>query len=213
MPCALPFSVRRLRHLPQSMILTLALRSRARGRPRPNIFSGLSGPLAALGRPKGWVRVGRRMRAGSLGATRKPHPHTVRPPSSTPGSAAWPKAGRRGRRIAADGEGDCVAEIEYANMHDERKGVAAARGAAATAPKPLLDVDGETVAFAAFRARAGAGTSVLRRDLERPLEAVLALVDQPRQEGVRRLDRVFVDELDYEDHDRLGSSFLSPYSR
>jgi hypothetical protein len=159
------------------------------------------------------------MRAGRLGATRKPHPHTVRAPSSTPDSAVWPQAGRRGRRIAADEEGD--AEIESKNVHDKRKGVAAARGAAATAPKPLLDVDGETVAFAAFRPRAGAeaGTlcrrlsSVLRCDLERPLEAVLTLVDQPRQEGVRQLDRVFVDELDYEDHDRLGLVVLVAYSR
>jgi hypothetical protein len=37
-PYALPFSVRRLRQRAQCTILTLALRSSARGRPTPNIF-------------------------------------------------------------------------------------------------------------------------------------------------------------------------------
>ena len=44
LPYALPFSVLRLRQRAQCMILTLALRSSARGRPRPNIFSRRGGP-------------------------------------------------------------------------------------------------------------------------------------------------------------------------
>ena len=42
------------------MILTLALRSRARGRPRPNIFSRRLEALGSPGRPSGRSGVGHR---------------------------------------------------------------------------------------------------------------------------------------------------------